>query len=51
VSITLAGRNLKVFTDWTGADPEQNYSQGDTQSTLLTAGPPRYYTVRVTVRN
>jgi hypothetical protein len=50
-SITLAGRNLKIFTDWTGADPEQNYSQGDTQSTLLTAGPPTYFTVRVTVRN
>ena len=50
-SITLAGRNLKVFTDWTGADPEQNYSQGDTQATLLTAGPPTYFTVRVTVRN
>jgi hypothetical protein len=51
VSITLAGRNLKVFTDWTGADPEQNYSQGDTQNTLLTAGPPTYFTVRVTIRN
>ena len=51
VSVTLAGRNLKVFTDWTGADPEQNYSQGDTQSTLLTAGPPTYFTVRVTIRN
>ena len=51
VSITLAGRNLKVFTNWTGADPEQNYSQGDTQNTLLTAGPPTYYTVRVTIRN
>jgi TonB-linked SusC/RagA family outer membrane protein len=51
VSITLSGRNLKIFTDWTGADPEQNYSQGDTQSTLLTAGPPTYFTVRVTIRN
>ena len=50
-TITLAGRNLKVFTDWTGADPEQNYSQGDTQSTLLTAGPPTYFTVRLTIRN
>jgi hypothetical protein len=51
VSLTLSGRNLKIFTDWTGADPEQNYSQGDTQSTLLTAGPPTYFTVRVTIRN
>ena len=51
VSISASGRNLKIFTDWTGADPEQNYSQGDTQSTLLTAGPPTYFTVRVTIRN
>jgi TonB-linked SusC/RagA family outer membrane protein len=50
-TITVAGRNLKVFTDWTGADPEQNYSQGDTQNTLLTAGPPTYFTVRLTNRN
>ena len=51
VNLTFSGRNLKIFTDWTGADPEQNYSQGDTQSTLLTAGPPTYFTVRVTIRN
>jgi TonB-linked SusC/RagA family outer membrane protein len=49
-SVSLAARNVKVFTDWTGVDPEQNYSQGDTQSTLLTAGPPRYYTARVNLR-
>lgn len=49
-SISFAGRNLAVFTDWTGADPEQNYSQGDTQLTLLTAGPPTYYTLRVNIR-
>ena len=40
-SITLGARNLHVWTQWTAADPEQNYSQGDTQITLLTAGPPR----------
>jgi outer membrane receptor protein involved in Fe transport len=49
-SITFAGRNLAIFTDWTGADPEQNYGQGDTQQTLLTAGPPTYWTVRVNLR-
>jgi len=48
-SITLGARNLHVWTKWTGADPEQNYSQGDTQLTLLTAGPARYMTVRLNV--
>ena len=49
-SINLGIRNIAVYTDWTGVDPEQNYSQGDTQSTLLTAGPPRYYTARINLR-
>ena len=49
-SINLGVRNLAVFTDWTGVDPEQNYGQGDTQQTLLTAGPPRYYTARINLR-
>ncbi|MGQ0648488.1 MAG: SusC/RagA family TonB-linked outer membrane protein [Gemmatimonadaceae bacterium] len=49
-SLNLAARNLKLWTDWTGVDPEQNYSQGNTQSTLLTAGPPTYYTLRFNVR-
>jgi len=46
-SITLGARNLHVWTAWTAADPEQNYSQGDTQTTLLTAAPPRYITARL----
>jgi len=49
-SLVLGARNLHVWSKWTGADPEQNYSQGDTQATLLTAGPPRYYTVRLNLR-
>jgi len=49
-SINVAARNLAIFTDWTGVDPEQNYGQGDTQQTLLTAGPPRYFTTRVNLR-
>jgi len=49
-TVVLAARNLAVWTDWTGVDPEQNYSQADTQATLLTAGPPRYLTVRVNLR-
>ena len=49
-SLTLGARNLHVWTKWTAVDPEQNYNQGDTQATLLTAGPPKYYTVRLNLR-
>jgi hypothetical protein len=48
-SLNFGVRNLAVFTDWTGVDPEQGYGQGDTQLTLLTAGPPRYYTARISL--
>lgn len=50
VGIVFAVRNLAVFTDWTGVDPEQNYGEANLQQTLLTAGPPRYYTFRVNLR-
>jgi hypothetical protein len=49
-SVTAGVRNLAVWSDWTGTDPEQGYGQGNTQSTLLTAGPPMYMTLRVNVR-
>jgi len=49
-SFVFGARNLHIWTKWTAADPEQNYSQGDTQLTLLTAGPPRYYTFRLNLR-
>ena len=49
-SVNVAARNLKLWSNWTGVDPEQNYSQGDTQNTLLTAGPPMYLTARFTSR-
>jgi TonB-linked SusC/RagA family outer membrane protein len=49
-SITAGVRNWAVFSDWTGTDPEQNYSEANTQSTLLTAAPPRYVTVRLNIR-
>ncbi|HEV8362003.1 MAG TPA: SusC/RagA family TonB-linked outer membrane protein [Gemmatimonadaceae bacterium] len=49
-NITFAARNLKVFTDYTGVDPEANYGQSDTQNTLLTAGPPSYFTLRLNLR-
>jgi hypothetical protein len=46
-SVTVGGRNLHVWTKYTGEDPESNYSQGDVQNTLLTTAPRRYYTVRL----
>jgi TonB-linked SusC/RagA family outer membrane protein len=50
VSLSLGARNLKVWTKYTGEDPEANYSQGDTPNTLLTTGPRRYYTARINVQ-
>ena len=49
-SFNFAARNVAVWSDWTGVDPEQNYSQGDTQNTLLTAGPATYYVARLSLR-
>jgi hypothetical protein len=49
-TLNLGVRNLKVWTSYTGVDPEANYGQGDTQQTLLTAGPPRYVNFRVNLR-
>jgi len=53
VSITLAGRNLKTWTDYTGIDPESAYFEGgggnDIQTDFQTAPPPRFYTLRFNV--
>lgn len=49
-SITLSGRNLKTWTDYTGLDPEINETGGGanfTQGEFNTAPPLRYYTVRL----
>lgn len=50
LGLVFAVRNLALFSDWTGVDPEQNYGEANTQQTLLTAGPPRYFTLRANVR-
>ena len=48
VSLTFAARNLKLWTAYTGADPESNYNgNGDTQNDFATTSPPRYYTIRL----
>ncbi|MCX5755362.1 MAG: SusC/RagA family TonB-linked outer membrane protein [Gemmatimonadetes bacterium] len=49
-NVNMAVRNIKVWTAYSGVDPEANYGQGDTQQTLLTAGPPRYVNFRLNLR-
>ena len=49
-SLTLTGRNLGVWTDYTGMDPEINWNgSGDNfgVSEFLTQPPVRYYTLRL----
>jgi hypothetical protein len=46
-SITFAARNLHLWTNYTGADPESNYSTGDVQSDFATTSPPRYFIMRL----
>lgn len=48
-TLSLSGRNLKVWTDYTGLDPESNYSQSDVQNDFLTQPPATYYTLRLTL--
>jgi hypothetical protein len=51
VTFTIAGRNLKTWTDYTGLDPEINSSPGANFSTseFLTLPPTRNWTARVNV--
>lgn len=49
VSVTVAGRNLKTWTDYTGIDPELNVSSAANFNTadFLTQPPVRYWVTRV----
>ena len=52
VSLTLAGRNLKTWTDYTGYDPEANENAAFTNFStdeFNTQPQVRYFTARVTV--
>jgi TonB-linked SusC/RagA family outer membrane protein len=51
LSLTVAGRNLKTWTDYTGFDPEVNSSPFANFSTsdFLTQPPVRYWTTRINV--
>lgn len=51
VRLTLAGRNLATWTDYTGFDPEVNSTPtaGFSTSDFLTQPPLRHYTARLTL--
>jgi hypothetical protein len=48
--LTLAGRNLGLWTDYTGFDPELNSNNGANFTTVdfLTNPPTRRFTARIT---
>ncbi|HET9010692.1 MAG TPA: TonB-dependent receptor, partial [Gemmatimonadaceae bacterium] len=47
VSLTLAARNLKVWTAYKGTDPESNYSTDNVQTDFSTLAPRTYFTARL----
>jgi outer membrane receptor protein involved in Fe transport len=51
LSLTVTGRNLKTWSDYTGLDPEITSSPGTnfSSSDFLTLPPVRYWTARVNV--
>ena len=51
LSLTLAGRNLATWTDYTGFDPELNFNGTSNFSTaeFFTQPPVRYFTARVSI--
>ena len=49
LSATLAGRNLALWTKYSGIDPESSYGQGNTPLDFLTQAPLSFYTLRVNV--
>jgi TonB-linked SusC/RagA family outer membrane protein len=51
LSLTLAGRNLATWTDYTGFDPELNWNGSSNFSTadFLTQPPVRYFTARLSL--
>jgi hypothetical protein len=39
-----------VWTSYSGEDPEANYSTGNSQTDLLTAGPPTVFTFHLNLK-
>jgi TonB-linked SusC/RagA family outer membrane protein len=46
-SLVFSARNLHLWTNYTGVDPESNYTTGDVQTDFETISPPSYFTVRL----
>ena len=46
-SLSFTARNLKVWTAYTGTDPESNYSVNNVQTDFSTTSPPSYFTLRL----
>ena len=46
-SLTFAARNLHVWTNYTGVDPEASYGSLDIPNDFQTAPPPTYFTLRL----
>jgi TonB-linked SusC/RagA family outer membrane protein len=46
-SLSLAARNLALWSDYTGVDPEMNAGQLDIQNEFLTQPPQRYMSLRL----
>jgi hypothetical protein len=49
VALTVAGRNLALWSTYGGPDPESNWGTGDIQQTYSTSGQRRYITARLTL--
>jgi TonB-linked SusC/RagA family outer membrane protein len=49
-NVVFGARNVHVWSSYTGEDPEANYSTGNSQSDLLTAGPPTVFTVHLNLK-
>jgi len=47
VGVTFAARNLHVWTQYKGIDPESGYGNGDVQNDFSTTSPPTYFTFRL----
>ena len=46
-SVSFAGRNLALWTNYTGPDPEANYATGDVQSTYSTSAQRTYFSLKM----
>ncbi|HEX5437368.1 MAG TPA: SusC/RagA family TonB-linked outer membrane protein [Gemmatimonadaceae bacterium] len=46
-SLNFSARNLHVWTNFTGTDPESNYGDDDVQTNFATTAPPSYFLFRL----